>query len=81
LPAKAADTSLSLIDGSVPLKMDHPPQIVIDGDVTWTFNKTPSDQSKDQGLRLAGAKTKDTIKMDESIAQRTRCRFKLQLPS
>ena len=32
-PAKAADTLLGLNDGSVPLKMDHPPQMS-DGDVT-----------------------------------------------
>ncbi len=53
----------------------------IDGDVTWTFKKTTSYQSKDQGLSLEGAKTKESIKMDETIAQRTRCRFKLQRPS
>ena len=53
----------------------------IDGDVTWTFKETASDQSKDQGLNSEGAKTKDTIKMDEPIAQRTRYRFKIQRPS
>jgi hypothetical protein len=77
LPAKAADTLLSLKDGSVPSKMDHLPQINIDGDVTWTFKKTTSDQ----GLSSEGAETKDTIKMVEPIAQRTRCRVKLQRPS
>ncbi len=63
LPAKTADTLLSSKDGSVPLKVDHP----LDGDVTWTFKKATSDQSKDQGLSSEGAKTKDTIKMDEPI--------------
>ena len=77
MPAKAADTLLSLKDGSVPPKMDHLPQINIDGDVTWTFKKTTSDQ----GLRSEGAETKDTIKMVEPIAQQTRCRVKLQRPS
>ena len=43
LPAKAADTLLSLKDGSVPPKMDHLPQINIDGDVSWTFTKITSD--------------------------------------
>ncbi len=83
MPAKAADTLLILKDGSVPLKVDHPPQISIDRDVTWTFKKTTRDQGKDLlvGLSTEGAKTKDTIKMDEPITQRTRCRFKLQLPS
>ena len=69
LPAKAADTSLSLKDGSDPLKADCPPQFSIDGEVTWTFKKTTSDQSNDQGLNSEGAKTKDTIKIDELIAQ------------
>ena len=80
LSAKAADTSLSLEDGSDPLEVDCPPQISIDGDVTWTFKETTNDQSKDQGLNSEGAKTKDTIKMDEPIAQRTRCKFKIQRP-
>ncbi len=77
LPAKAADTLLSLKDGSVSPKMDHLPQINIDGDVTWTLKKTTSDQ----GLSSEGAETKDTIKMVEPIAQQTRCRVKLQRPS
>ncbi len=77
LPAMVADTSLRLLGGSAPLKVDCPPQISIDGDVTWTFkNTTSGDQSKDEGLNSEGAKAKDTIKMDESIAQQTRCRFK-----
>ena len=46
LPAKAADTSLSLNDGSDPLEVDCPAQISIDGDVTWTFKKTTGDQSR-----------------------------------
>ena len=45
MPAKAADTSLSLKDGSDPLELDCPPQISIDGDVTLTFKKTTSDQT------------------------------------
>ena len=32
-------------------------------------------------MNSAGAKTKDTIKMDEPIAQRMRYRFKVQRPS
>ena len=82
LPAKAADISLSLKDGSDPLKVgcpQCPPQISIDGEVTWTFKKITSDQNN-QGLNSEGANTKDTIKTDEPIAQRTRCRFKLQRP-
>ena len=45
------------------------------------FKDTTSDQCKDQGLSSEGAKTKETIKMDEPIAQRTKCRFKIQRPS
>jgi hypothetical protein len=44
LPAKAADTLMSSKYGSVPLKVDHPPPISIDGDVTLTFKKTTRDQ-------------------------------------
>ncbi len=78
MPAKAADTSLSLTDDSDPLKVDRPSHLSIDGEVTLTFIKTPSNQNKDQGLNLDGPKTKDTIKIDEPIAQPTRCRFKQQ---
>jgi hypothetical protein len=68
---------LSLKNGSVPLKMDHLPQISIDGDVTWTFKKT----TRDQDLSWEGAETKDRIKMVEPIAQQMSCRVKLQRPS
>ena len=73
---------MSQKNGSDPPEVDCAPPISIDGDVTWTFKETTSDQSKDQGLNSEGAKPKDTIKMDEPIAQRTRCRwFKIQRPS
>ncbi len=73
---------MGLEDGSDPLKMDHHPHISIDGEVTWIFNKTARDQSKDQGSGLSSeeAKTKDTIKMDEPTAQQAKCRLKLQQP-
>ena len=81
-PSRRADTSLSQKDGSDPPEVDCAPPISIDGDVTWTFKETTSDQSKDQSLNSEGAKTKDTIKiLDEPIAQRTRCMLKMQSPS
>ena len=82
LPPRGADTSLSQKDGSDPQEVDCDPPISIDGDVTWTFKETASDQSKDQSLSSEGGKTKDTIKIpDDPIAQRTRCRLKIQSPS
>ncbi len=80
LPAKAADTSLSLTDGSVPLKVDCSSQFSIHGEVTSTFMKTTSKQNKDQGLNSEKAKTKDTFKIDEPIAQPIRCKFKQECP-
>ena len=81
-PSRRAVTSLSQKDGSDPPEVDCAPPISIDGDVTWTFKETTSDQSKDQSLNSEGAKTKDTIKiLDEPIAQRTRCMLKMQSPS
>ena len=78
LPSRRAVTSLSQKNGSDPPEVDCAPPISIDGDVTWTFKETTSDQSKDPSLNSEGAKTKDTIKiLDEPIAQRTRCRFKI----
>ena len=61
LPSRGADTSLSQKDGSDPPEVDCAPPISLDGDVTWTFKETPSNQSKDQSLNSEGAKTKDTI--------------------
>ena len=82
LPPRRADASLSLKDGSDPPEVDCAPPISIDGDVTWTFKETTSDQSKDQSLNSEGAKTKDTIKiLDEPIAQRTRCMLKMRSTS
>ena len=69
-------------DGSDPPEVDCAPPISIDGDVTWTFKETTSDQSKDQSLNSEGAKTKDTIKiLDEPISQQTRCMLKMRSTS
>ncbi len=64
-------------DGSDPLEVDCTPAIYIDGDITWSFKRISSYQ-KDQSLDSEGAKSKDTIKMDEPVAQRTRNKIKLQ---
>ena len=79
-PAKAEDTQLSVPvkDGSDPLNVACPPLIPIYGEVTLNFKKTTSYQSKDQGFNIQKTKSKDTIKMEEPIAQGTRCRFKIQ---
>ncbi len=58
-------------DGSDPLEVDCIPAIYIDGDITWSFKGISSDQ-KDQSLDSEGAKSKDTTKMDEPVAQKTR---------
>ncbi len=70
MPAKAADTLLSLKDGADLLNVDGPSQISTNGDFNWTFEKTTRDQ-KDQGLSQEWAKTatktKDAIKMNGQI--------------
>jgi hypothetical protein len=66
-------------DGSDPLEVDCTPATHIDGagDITWSFKRISSDQ-KEQSLDSEGANSKDTIKMDEPVAQRTRSKIKLQ---
>ncbi len=51
-------------DGSDPLEVDCIPPIHIDGDITWRFKRISSDLN-DQRVDSEGAKSKDTIKMDE----------------
>ena len=55
MPAKAADTPLSMKDGSDPLEVDCTPPIYIDGDITWSFKRISCDL-KDQSADSEGAK-------------------------
>jgi hypothetical protein len=64
-------------DGSDPLEVDCTPPINIDWDITWSFKRI-SCYLKDQSVDSEGAKSKDTIKMDEPVAQRTRHKIKQQ---
>jgi hypothetical protein len=57
--------------GSVPLEVDCTPPIYIDGNITWSSKRISCDL-KDQSVDSEGAKSKNTIKMNEPIAQRTR---------
>ncbi len=73
MPAKAPSyTPLSMKDGCDPLEVDVLQQYTLMG--TWSFKRISSVQSLDP----EGAKSKDTIKMDEPVAQQIRRKIKLQ---
>ena len=65
LPARAADTSSSLKDTS---DVTESPSN-IDERIQQCPEKTPAGQKSIQGFGSEGAKSKDTIKMDEPIVR------------
>ena len=78
LPARAADTSSSLKDTS---DVTESPSRYINERIQQCPEKTPAGQKSNQGFGSEGAKSKDTIKMDEPIARRTRRNLRIQHPS
>jgi hypothetical protein len=79
LLARTTDTSLSLKDTSV-IQRESPSRYT-DERIQSYLRKTLNGQKSDPGLDTEGVHPKDSLKMDEPIALRTRRKLKLQSPS
>ena len=79
LLAKTTDTSLSSKDTS-DIQRESPSRYTNER-IQSCLRKTLNGQKLDPGLDTEGAHSKDSLKMDETIAHRTRRKFKLQYPS
>jgi hypothetical protein len=77
--ARTTDTSLSLKDTS-DIPRESPPRYTNEL-IQSCLRKTLDSQKSDPGLDTEGVHSKDTLKMDEPIAFRTSCKFKLQYAS